>query len=452
MSNKETIVAIATALGNAGISIIRISGPKSLKIIKKIFYPKKNDLKTHTVNYGWIKDKGKLIDEVILLVMKAPHSYTREDVVEIHSHGGFFIANKILDILLANGLKLAKSGEFTKRAFLNGRIDLTKAEAINQLISANSSASMDLAINQLQGVLYTKIEEFRKKIAWALALLNAQIDFSEDDIFFTNKTKITKELNNIDLELTKLINNVHKGKMINEGVKVVLLGNTNVGKSSIMNGLAREDRSIVTSTAGTTRDLIETNILIDNIAFCFIDTAGIRNSKSAIELAGIKKSLNAAKKADLILWVIDSVKPNFDLEQYSLLNNTPILMVCNKNDLAILKNKQIPSIYKKLPSINISANSSKDITKLEKLIYQQLFQDYAILKESLLLTNQRQKQAAIQAQLNIQSALKAVEKNYGEEFISLDLSNALQDLGEIVGETSNEELLGNIFAKFCIGK
>ena len=363
LEQTNTIVGIATATGKAGVSIIRISGSKALASVQKVFYPSKpsqikpsqikpSQIKSHKRFYhGWIKYQKEWIDEVLLVFMKAPHSYTKEDLVEIHSHGGILIANRLLEILFTLGLKLAEKGEFTKRAFLNGRIDLTKAEAIGQLVQANSLASLSQAVNQLQGKLFDKINSFREKISWVLSLINAQIDFIEEDVFFTHLKQVKKDLQKINTELLILIDTADQGKIIQEGVRAVLLGAVNVGKSSLMNLLLKEERSIVTATAGTTRDFIEESISIQNTLFYLTDTAGIRTTNSSIEKAGIERSYQAAQKADVILWVIDSSKPNFAINFQKLKINIPILLIFNKMDLRKITNKYPKRISKATPSV-----------------------------------------------------------------------------------------------------
>ena len=444
LEQTNTIVGIATATGKAGVSIIRISGSKALASVQKVFYPSKpsqikpsqiktsqiktsqiktNQIKSHRFYHGWIKYQKEWIDEVLLVFMKAPHSYTKEDLVEIHSHGGILIANRLLEILFTLGLKLAEKGEFTKRAFLNGRIDLTKAEAIGQLVQANSLASLSQAVNQLQGKLFDKINSFREKISWVLSLINAQIDFIEEDVFFTHLKQVKKDLQKINTELLSLIDTADQGKIIQEGVRAVLLGAVNVGKSSLMNLLLKEERSIVTATAGTTRDFIEESISIQNTLFYLTDTAGIRTTNSSIEKAGIERSYQAAQKADVILWVIDSSKPNFAINFQKLKINIPILLVFNKIDLRKITKAEIPKEYQKLPRVFVSAlqknadikNTAQKnaIAELEKAIYQLIF-NKEFSHQSLMLTNERQKQAAIQAQNNICLALQAFLKIYSK--------------------------------------
>ena len=473
----DTIVGIATATGKAGVSIIRISGSKALASVQKVFYHSKpsqiksnpiktNQIKSHKFYYGWIKHRAEWIDEVLLVFMKSPRSYTKEDLVEIHSHGGVLIANRLLEILLSLGLKLAEKGEFTKRAFLNGRIDLTKVEAIGQLVQANSLASLSQAVNQLQGKLFEKINSFREKISWVLSLINAQIDFIEEDVFFTHLKQVKKDLQKINTELLILIDTADQGKIIQEGVRAVLLGAVNVGKSSLMNLLLKEERSIVTATAGTTRDFIEESISIQNTLFYLTDTAGIRTTNSSIEKAGIERSYKAAQKADVILWVIDSSKPNFAINFQKLKINIPILLVFNKMDLRKITEKEIPKEYQNLPRVFVSAlqkdigqknadikNTAQKntIAKLETAIYQLIFSP-EFSHQSLMLTNERQKQSAVESQKSIHSALQALEKKAGEEMVAEDLKQALHSLGTIVGETTTEDLLDNIFSNFCIGK
>lgn len=452
-NQKDTIFALATGI-NSSINIIRISGDKAIETIQEIFvsaqHKKLKTVSSHKIYYGWVIGENKIIDEVILMVMKKPNSYTKQDVVEIHFHGNLLIADKIAELLLSKKLRIAEAGEFSKRAFLNGRIDLTKAEATAQIITAQNEIVLESSINQLQGSLYQKIEYFREKIIWVLSLLNAQVDFIDENIFFTNIKKVTNQLQQIDLELKHLIQNFNQGRLINEGIKVVLVGVTNAGKSSIMNGLLKEERVIVTPTAGTTRDTIEETISIEGVKFSFVDTAGIRKTSSKIEQTSIKKTKQVAQQADLILWVIDSHKPNFSFE-IEIKSQIPIVLVLNKNDLNNLTKNKIPAKYQNLSKISISSFSKKDLKRLETVIYSKFFKNQ-IVKEQLLIINKRQQQAILNIKKQLKSSINFIKQGYGEEIIANELNNALSELNNIVGITTTEDLLEKIFANFCIGK
>ena len=456
MSFEDTIVGLATATGRASVNIIRISGNNAILQARQFFRTTQQktikDFESHRVYHGWIENKTKKIDEVLLLVMKAPRSYTREDVVEIHSHGGFAVCNRLLAIFLQNGLRMALAGEFTKRAFLNGRIDLTRAEAIGQIIDAKNLFSLELGIEHLQGKLYQKIIFFKEKITWALSLLNAQIDFIEEQIFFTNLQKIRQELQEVVSQIQEFLLNAERGIKLQEGIKVALMGYSNVGKSSIMNGIMREARSIVTSVAGTTRDVIAESVLINEVSFYFSDTAGIRSTDSIVEKEGILRSWETGKKADIILWVLDASNPNYEIAWHKLPQDILILFVFNKADLRVIPATKIPPKIKKNHYLFISALQATSIEQLEQKIFSLYFQGREVVKEAVFLANQRQKNAAARAQECLKIALRSINAGKTEEIICFELEQALHELGVIVGETTTEELLENIFSNFCIGK
>jgi tRNA modification GTPase len=458
VSLEDTIIAPATATGRASVNILRISGKNAIKQAQKLFRTNQNkpvkSFQSHKIYHGWIENKNKKIDEVLLLIMKAPKSYTKEDVVEVHSHGGFAVCNKLLEVFLEQGIRMAENGEFTKRAFLNGRIDLTKAEAIQQIIDAQNLFALESGVEQLQGKIYEKIQDFQKKISWVLSLLNAQIDFIDEKVFFTNQEKSRKELQSIILQIQNFLLDSEQGIKLQEGIKVVLMGKTNVGKSSIMNGIMRENRVIVTPEAGTTRDIIQESASIKGISFVFSDTAGIRQTDSVVEKEGINKSWEISKKADILLWVLDSncLDLNIPLRKFS--KKTPILLVFNKIDLVDkgLVAKKIPSDTQKIPKIFISAFLQEDIKKLEQKIFDLYFEKKKIATENVFLSNQRQKNAAKRALKHLKSAMSLIKENAGEEMICFELEQSLRELAAIVGETTTEDLLDQIFCNFCIGK
>lgn len=458
MDLEDTIIGTATAVGRASVNILRISGPKALSKTQKLFRTIHNkpvkSFQSYKIYYGWIESNQKKIDEVLLLVMKSPKSYTREDVIEIHSHGGIAVCNRLLEVFLASGIRMAEAGEFTKRAFLNGRIDLTKAEAIQQIIDAKNLFALESGIQQLQGKLYKKIQLFQEKISWVLSLLNAQIDFIEEKVFFINREKSRKELQEIILQIQEFLLYSEQGRKLQEGIRIVLMGKTNVGKSSIMNGVMRESRVIVTSEAGTTRDTIQENATIKGVSFFFSDTAGIRSTNSVVEKEGISRSWQEAKQADILLWVLDSSNLDYQIPFQKIPKKTPVLLVFNKMDLSDqdLISKNIPTNLQQYSKIFISAFQEQDIQKLEQNIFHLYFNEKQIVQEKVFLSNQRQKNAAKRALSCLKSAMKAIQKQLGEEIICFELEQALQELSSIVGETTTEDLLDKIFSNFCIGK
>ncbi len=455
---NDTITGIATAPGEAGVSIIRISGDLSLTLAARIFKPKAvpsfEQIKDRTMTYGWIEAEGKTFDEVLLCIMKKPHSFTVEDVVEIHCHGGSFITNAILKLILDLGARLAAPGEFTQRAFLNGRIDLTQAEATNDMIKAQSQLGLNMVVNQLKGKLYEKIEKIKEQVTWMLSLVNAGIDFPEEDTVFTHTDDILQKMRDAEHELQRLILSAETGIKIREGYKIVLAGKPNVGKSRILNGLLEESRSIVNQAPGTTRDTIEESCTIHGIPASLIDTAGIHETADEIEKEGIQRAFSAIQKADLILWVIDISNPSFSIKlaEYIDISTIPILIVLNKKDLMPDQSITLPDEWQSNDSIEISALQENDIEKLRKKIYDFISGSKGKWIEDTMLTNLRQKLAAENALAALQQARASLESGVGEELFAVDLTQTLTALGEIVGETTPDDMLNQIFSKFCIGK
>ncbi|PCI27929.1 MAG: tRNA uridine-5-carboxymethylaminomethyl(34) synthesis GTPase MnmE [SAR324 cluster bacterium] len=454
----DTIAGIATAPGEAGVSIIRLSGESALEVAEKLFRSKKGtsvaELKNRLLTYGWVVKEEKTIDEALLCVMRGPHSFTAEDVVEIHCHGGSFLTRSILELALAHGARLATPGEFTQRAFLNGRIDLTQAEATNDLIQAKSTLGLEMVVNQLKGKLYQKIMDFKEQISWVLALVNAGIDFPEEDVVFSHLEEIKSKLSHVAVELKQLIHSADTGIMVREGYKVVLVGEPNVGKSSIMNALLGEARAIVTKIPGTTRDTIEESCIIEGIPISLTDTAGIRETDDFVEKEGINRSFSAMTKADLILWVIDMESPTFTmaLPEEVTERKVPVLLVTNKSDLVEAVELTLPTAIQNYPKIAISAKKEQEIDRLKQKIFQFISGKVGALAEDTMLTNLRQKQASEAALLALQEATQALEDGMGEEFLTVDLTQTLHALGDIVGETTPDDMLNRIFSQFCIGK
>jgi tRNA modification GTPase len=454
----DTIVGVATAPGESGVSIIRLSGDQALKFADQFFKPKfaKNiyNLENRRLTYGWIVDNEKTIDEVLTAVMKRPHSFTAEDVVEIQCHGGSYITQTILNLAINAGARLARPGEFTQRAFLNGRIDLTQAEATNDLIQAKSELGLNLIVNQLKGNLHQKILDLKNEVLWISALVNAGIDFPEEDVVFSNQNQIISKLDFINKELTSLIESSNLGIMVREGYKVVLVGEPNVGKSSILNALLNTNRSIVTQVPGTTRDTIEEYCNINGIPVSLTDTAGIHLTSDEVEQEGINRSFEAIRKADLLLWIIDMTNPSFrlDLPDNSILDRKPILLVFNKMDLQSQIKNDTHSDQKPYRQIKISAQDDNQIQELRKTIFEFISGKTGSLAEDTAITNLRQKIAAEKSLEQLNRLQHSMADSIEEELLSVDLAEMLSLLGDIVGDTTPDDMLNQIFENFCIGK
>ena len=453
---NDTIAGVATAPGDAGVSVVRISGCDAVSIGRGIFRPKFGSgfepAKNRHMVYGWVEKDGRTVDEVLLCTMRGPHSFTAEDVVEIHCHGGGLITRTILELAIAGGARLARPGEFTQRAFLNGRIDLTRAEATNDLINAKTPLGLDVVVNQLKGGLYDRISAVKEDVAWVLSLVNAGIDFPEEDVVFANLDQVSEKIQSAAGVLARLIESADTGIMIREGFRIVLAGEPNVGKSSILNGLLEEPRSIVTQIPGTTRDTIEESCSVEGVPISLTDTAGIRDTENPIEKEGIDRTISAMRKADLILWVIDAANPSFDLNIPEEAARPPMLIVLNKMDLIDGEAPQVPTEWGDKDKIAICAQQNEDIVRLRERIFHFISGRTGRIVEDTMLTNLRQKKAAESALESLNRAREAIEGNLGEELVSVDLSATLQSLGDIVGETTPDEMLNRIFSEFCIGK
>lgn len=458
LSYNDTIAGIATAPGEAGIGIIRISGDDAISIASMLFRSNSGvpvqELTSRKMVYGWIESQDQVLDEVLLCVMRKPASFTAEDVVEIHCHGGNFLLNTLLTVVLENGARLARPGEFTQRAFLNGRIDLTQAEAINDIIQTQSRLGLNMVINQLKGRLYDKISAIQEEIAWVLALVNAGIDFPEEDTVFTSLDQVIAKIKKVEAELRHLIRSADTGIKIREGYKIVLAGKPNVGKSRILNGLLEESRAIVNQTPGTTRDTIEESCAIHGIPVSLIDTAGIHDTADEIEKEGIQRALTAIERSDLILWVIDNSNPSFEIRLASLVDieGIPMILVLNKRDLQPEPIAPLPESLAHHDQITISALENDDIDRLRHKIYDFITGSKEQWVEETMLTNLRQKVAAQEALDLLRKTQESIEAGIGEELIAVDLNQVLRALGEIVGETTPDDMLNKIFAEFCIGK
>lgn len=456
---EKTIVAISTANGNGGIGIIRLSGKNTFDIINKIFKPKNNskEIKGYSIKYGNIVDpkNNEIIDEVLVSYFIAPKSYTTEDMCEINSHGGMVVEKKILEICLENGADLAAPGEFTKRAFLNGRIDLSQAEGIINLINSKSEMEAKESINQLEGYLSNKIKEIEKEMMDIMVNIEVTIDYPEYDVEEVTNEEALSKLKNIHNLLINLEKSFEKGKILRDGIKTVILGKPNAGKSSLLNLIMKEDRAIVSDIAGTTRDSIEEYINIDGIALKLIDTAGIRDTDNVIEKIGIEKSMKLAKSADLIIAIIDN-STNLDENDRRILDfikDKEAIVILNKVDIK-KENQQNEKEILKLckPTVKLSAMLGQGLDELFNEILK-IFQLNEISNSNkILITNERHKTQIRKARENIEKSIETIEKSMPVDIISIYLKQAMDDLGEITGENVSDNIINEIFSKFCLGK
>ena len=452
----ETIAAISTPKGEGGIAIIRISGDKSFEILDKIFI-KKNpnaDLGFYKLNYGFIKDGEKIVDEVMAVRLKAPKSYTCEDIVEINCHGGTLVSEKVLELVLRNGARHAESGEFTKRAFMNGRIDLSQAEAVMDIIQGKTEKSVSLSLDQLRGDLRDKVNEFKKALLDITAHVNVVLDYPEEGIDDPLPVELRDNLEKVYEEANRLIDSYDTGKKIKEGIKTVIVGKPNVGKSTLLNALLHEERAIVTHIAGTTRDVIEEIINIKGVPLVLVDTAGIRKTDDIVENIGVEKSKQFIGKADLVLLVLDASKEleNEDIEVINQIkeNKKKVIVLLNKIDL----NKKINLAGHNLENIvEISAKDNIGIEDMQEKIYSYIVEeDVENSSEKLIITNIRHKTALEKTKDAIKNIFETIDMGLPMDLISVDLKEALDSLSEITGEISSEDILDHVFGNFCVGK
>ena len=458
---EDTIAAIATATSPAGISVIRLSGPQALETAEAVFVTpsgKKKDLhkaESHTIHYGYIEENGERIDEVLLLLMKAPRSYTAEDTVEIDCHGGILVTRKILETVCKHGARPAEPGEFTKRAFLNGRIDLSQAEAVTDLISAKNQFALRSSVSQLQGTVAETVHRFRDEILDSIAFIEAALDDPEHLSVDGYGEVLEQKIEPMIEEIQKLIDASENGRILTEGIRTVLLGKPNAGKSSILNLLAGSERAIVTDIAGTTRDAIEEQIRIGDFSFQMMDTAGIRNTDDKVERIGVEKARTLAKEADLILYVCDTSVPldENDEEILPILNGKKVIYLLNKSDLTpVLQKEDLEARGIHGPFVEISAANGTGRGELEQLLTE-LFETGEISwNDQVFLTNERQKTEFRNAQNSLKMVQESIESGMSEDFFTIDLMNAYTSLGMVVGEAVEEDLVNRIFSKFCMGK
>ncbi len=447
----DTICAIATSSGIGAVSIIRLSGPKAIEIANGIFKGKDlSKVNTHTINYGFIYDGKEKIDEVLVSVMRAPKTYTKEDIVEINSHGGLLTTKTILELLLKKGVRLAEPGEFTKRAFLNGRIDLLEAEAVNDLIYAKNDMARNMALQTMGGLLTSKIKKIRNKIVEIMANIEVNIDYPEyEDILEMTINDLKPKVENIENKLNELLKNSENGKIIKEGIKVAILGKPNVGKSSLLNALINEDKAIVTDIQGTTRDYVEGSIYLDGILLNFIDTAGIRETSDVVEKIGVDKSLKMIEEADLILFLLNNNEKitSEEKELLSKINNKKHIIIVNKNDL----DKNI-DIDDSLNPIYISTRNKEDINKILDKI-RELFNLEELETSDLTYISNARSIAILKETLNrVEEVKKGIKDNMPIDMVEIDIKEIWNSLGKIIGETYEDELINQLFSQFCLGK
>lgn len=478
-----TVAAISTAMSDSGIGIVRMTGKESFSIADKVYAGKNNKVlseqKSHTIHYGYIKDEGEVIDEVLVMLMRGPHSYTGEDTVEINCHGGVYVVKKILEVLIKNGALPAQPGEFTKRAFLNGRIDLSQAEAVGDLISAQNEYALKSSVSQLKGNVKEKIQSIREKIIYHTAFIESALDDPEHISVDGYGWKLKKDINRMNTEIETLLSTCDNGRMIKEGIKTVIAGKPNAGKSSLLNALLGEERAIVTEIEGTTRDVLEEHINLKGISLNIMDTAGIRDTEDVAEKIGVERAKSHVSEADLVLCVIDGSKP-FDendrniLQMISgknaiiLLNKTDLKTVITRkdiiNELELAKIRENTTkklnesseneflLAKNVVIIEISAKNRNGIEKLENKIKHMFFEKKISFNNEIYITNARHKNALIQAKESLCKVNKSIDEGMPEDFYSIDLMDAYESLGNITGETIGEDLVNEIFSKFCMGK
>ena len=451
----STIVAISTSPGIGGIGIIRMSGEDAFEILNKFFVPKSNSkIKGYSMKYGNIVDDEKnIVDEVLVSYFIAPKSYTTENMCEINSHGGIVVMNKILDICLRNGAILAEPGEFTKRAFLNGRIDLSQAEAVIDIINSKTEKESKVAIKQLEGNLSEKIKQIRQEVVSLLADIEVTIDYPEYDVEEVSKSKISVVLEKIDILLNELEKSFYNGKILREGIKVAIIGKPNAGKSSLLNLLLDEERAIVTDIEGTTRDSIEEFINIDGVPLKIIDTAGIRNAKDAVEKIGVEKSLKISDESDIILAIFDISKQLDDEDKkiLELIKDKKSIIILNKNDLE--KNLNLTEISDSgKPIIEMSAKNKQGVEQLYKEISKIMKLNEIAVDGELIVSNNRHKNLIINARKNLKKSLDIIRQNLPIDIISSYLKEIIEELGKITGESVTEDVINEIFSKFCLGK
>lgn len=455
----DTIAAIATAMSNSGIGIVRISGDEALEVADRIFRPKKgsrkvSDMETHTIHYGYVVDGEEVVDEVMLLIMKAPRSYTCEDTIEIDCHGGVLVMKKILETVLKYGARPAEPGEFTKRAFLNGRIDLSQAESVIDVINAQNELALKSSVSQLQGAVLEKIKDIRAVVLHEIAFIESALDDPEHVSLDGYPEQLRGIMSDAHSKVKKLLDSSDNGKMLKEGINTAIVGKPNAGKSSLLNILVGEERAIVTEIAGTTRDILQEQIQIGGVGLNVIDTAGIRDTEDIVEKIGVNKSREYIEKADLIIYVVDSSTEldENDQEIIEAIQDKKAIVLLNKSDLDAKTDAAILQERLDKPILSISAKNNTGIHELEKLIEEMFFSGKLSFNDEVYITNIRQKNALAEAESSLKMVLQSIGDGMPEDFFTIDMMNAYEVLGTIIGESVGEDLVNEIFSKFCMGK
>src|SRR6056297_2799175 len=455
ITQKEPIAAIATPVGEGGIAVIRVSGEGAIATVNKAFRGTNlTEHDSHTVHFGNIMDeRDQVVDEVLATLFRSPKSYTGEDTVEISCHGGVLITQAVLEAILSLGVQSAEPGEFTQRAFMNGKMELSQAEAVADLIHAKSKKALDAAHQQLEGRLGEHIKEFRQQIIDATAMVELELDFIEEDVEFANKDQLNKLLTDLNSEIGRLLDTYETGRLVKDGVKTVFMGRPNAGKSTLLNTLVGKERAIVTEIAGTTRDTIDADWSYDGLLFKLIDTAGLRKTEDIIEAEGVKRSQKAFEQADLVVYLKDLSLPLEAAEREEIAefqkraSQTPFLLVGTKLDLADTKKEERLHF-----DLKISAIEEQNIGELKKLMKQRALENKDYDTSSLLVTSSRHRDSLQKARENVRRAITALNQGMTGDFLSIDLRSALKELGAITGEITNEHILDSIFSRFCIGK
>lgn len=459
MMTSDTIAAIATALTNSGIGIIRVSGNEAFDIVDRIFRPKNKrkklkEEKTYTVHYGHIQDGDVIIDEVLAIVMRGPHSYTAEDTVEIDCHGGVLVMKKILETVIKYGARMAEPGEFTKRAFLNGRIDLSQAEAVIDVINSKNNYALKSSVSQLSGSMSKKVKELREKLLFEIAFIESALDDPEHISLDGYPEKLKVTVNDMQEELNRALSTFDSGRVLSEGIRTVILGKPNAGKSSLMNVLVGEERAIVTDIAGTTRDTLEENIRLHGISLNIVDTAGIRETEDVVEKIGVDKARANADDADLLIYVVDGSCP-LDENDYQIMNlieGRKSIVLLNKTDLEMVLTPEEIKEKTGKEVVAVSAKEQRGIDLLEEKIKELFLSGEIDFNDEVMITNVRHKTAMSEALKSLSLVKQSIEDQMPEDFYSIDLMNAYEQLGTIIGESLEDDLVNEIFNKFCMGK
>ena len=458
MFHTDTIAAISTGMTSSGIGIVRISGPDAVEIAEKIYDSRNGkklaDMPTHTIHYGYIRDGEEFLDEVLVMLMRGPRSFTSEDTVEINCHGGVYAMNRILELVTRKGARLAEPGEFTKRAFLNGRIDLSQAEAVIDVINAKNEYALKSSVSQLKGSVLKAVREIREKIIYHIAYIESALDDPEHISLDGYPEQLEEQTEQWIEKITSLIASAENGKRMKEGIRTVIVGKPNAGKSSLLNVLLGEERAIVTDIAGTTRDVLEEQMSLSGISLNIIDTAGIRETEDVVEKIGVKKAKTYAKDADLVIYVADSSTQldENDEEIMELIRDRKAIVLLNKMDLDLVTTEEMIRERLDKPVIPISAKEEQGIDRLEQTIKDMFYDGNLSFNDQIYITNMRQKAALSEALESLKQVMTSIQNQMPEDFFSIDLMNAYEELGSITGESVGEDLVNEIFSKFCMGK